>query len=430
MYPNIRGGLKLYRNGFRVLPYGEANDDWLNMDRRWSVESGQIGIPFGNRNLFGFVEVIDKESRLFEETASREGLIENKALKELKSFIEKALIKGRATIGASIELRKARQKRIIKKGDTRNIQEKIESIDENVKRLGKDIMDNAVDEMNVLLEQKEQTKKYIYSIESITAELLSLNIDIKEKIEDLAMMRVLAGLGLTIAEFVHELQQFTPSFNGNIHFLAHQNFSDKVKNVIQDMQRSFNRFKTYTSYFDKTISRNVQRELEPINIKSIINEFLDTIQADAQSLEIDLDKEFDGFDLFTCPMHPSEWSTIFFNLYTNSKKAIRKAKVKGKILIKAQEDKNKINVDFLDNGVGIKKEYEEQIFAAFFTTSQPNLNGTNDLTGTGLGLKIVKDIIDAYNGEIYVKSPTKGYSTCIHMDIPKANQQELEKYGY
>lgn len=52
-------GVRLYRNGFRVLPYGEATDDWTNVDRRWSSESGRVNVPLSNKNLFGFVEIID-----------------------------------------------------------------------------------------------------------------------------------------------------------------------------------------------------------------------------------------------------------------------------------------------------------------------------------------------------------------------------------
>lgn len=47
-----------------------------------------------------------------------------------------------------------------------------------------------------------------------------------------------------------------------------------------------------------------------------------------------------------------------------------------------------------------------------------------EMTGTGLGLKIVRDIINAYNGKIFVKEPKKGYSTTFRIEIP------WEKEGY
>lgn len=101
-------GIRLYRNGFRVLPYGEPKDDWLGLDIRYSGELGQTNIPFNNNNLFGFVEILDKEGLLFQETASREGLIENAAFEELVDFLQKSLITARGRIAEKITLIKKR----------------------------------------------------------------------------------------------------------------------------------------------------------------------------------------------------------------------------------------------------------------------------------------------------------------------------------
>jgi hypothetical protein len=98
-----QSGIRLYRNGFRVLPYGEPNNDWLSIDRRYYDDSGVTNIPFHNRSLFGFVEVIDPEGKEFQETASREGLIENDSYKELVDFVGKALDAGRQRIRFGVD---------------------------------------------------------------------------------------------------------------------------------------------------------------------------------------------------------------------------------------------------------------------------------------------------------------------------------------
>jgi len=79
-----RGGIRVYRNGFRVLPYGEREDDWLRLDE----ESARRGLlpPYRNQNFFGFVELIDPKGEIFEETASREYLIDNQGFQELIKF--------------------------------------------------------------------------------------------------------------------------------------------------------------------------------------------------------------------------------------------------------------------------------------------------------------------------------------------------------
>ena len=60
---NVAGGIRLYRNGFRVLPYGEPGDDWLSLDmstRRRSILPTHTNISF-----FGFVEIENQEQDLF-----------------------------------------------------------------------------------------------------------------------------------------------------------------------------------------------------------------------------------------------------------------------------------------------------------------------------------------------------------------------------
>ena len=181
-------------------------------------------------------------------------------------------------------------------------------------------------------------------------------------------------------------------------------------------------FTSYTSYFDKAISRNVHRELEPIELRDVVRSFEGVIKADLKRANIELASVFNGYDLFTVPMHPSEWASILFNLYTNAKKAIKRAKSKGRILIKCGYDESSVFLEFSDNGDGITKENEENIFNAFYTIASAANHTADDvtaLTGTGLGLKIIKDIIEFYNGEIYVTIPEESYKTTIRIEIPK-----------
>ena len=82
------GGIRLYRNGFRVLPYGESQNDWIGLDE--SVRKRKILPVHGNSNFFGFVE-IGRQNHNFDELSSREGLFRNEAYDELINFAYKTI---------------------------------------------------------------------------------------------------------------------------------------------------------------------------------------------------------------------------------------------------------------------------------------------------------------------------------------------------
>jgi signal transduction histidine kinase len=249
-------------------------------------------------------------------------------------------------------------------------------------------------------------------------------------IDENNMLRILAGLGLVIGEFIHEVHRFLPGFDAEISFL--KNAVKDIKGVYERVEllgTNIKSFTSYTSYFDKAISRNVIRELQPIELRDVVKDFAIVIDNNLKRANIKFEKPvFDAYDLFTTPMHPSEWASILFNLYTNSKKAIVRKKVDGKIFIHCGKDEKNVFLEFSDNGDGIPKENEDLIFNAFFTTTSAANHSGNDvesLVGTGLGLKIVKDIVEFYGGEVFVTNPPESYNTTIRIEIPK-NQKEDE----
>lgn len=417
---NEQGGIRLYRNGFRVLPYGEPNDDWLNLDRRYYNDSG-TNAPFGNRNLFGFVEIIDPKGELFEETASREGLIENESFKELSDFLHKALEAARNKLRYAVEKKKneftAYKEPTLFKEQKTTLQ-KLDELAKNVETLAS--FSTANDEITQSL--KIDTQKIFEDLKGDFIKLL----------DELGMIRVLAGLGLTIGEFTHEVVQFTPSIMGDISVLNAQSLDSNGFTSLENLKRTIQLFISYTSYFNSTVSENVSRELKVLSLDTVISDFNKIIKTDLKNLNIRLEIEEYGFDLKAVPMHTSEWTSILFNLYTNAKKAIRRAEVKGNIKFVVGKENGKVYLEFSDNGDGIPEANRQRVFLPFFTTSTPvGFDAPEDekLTGTGLGLKIVRDIITGYGGSIQLIEPEEGYSTCFRIDLPMATQKQIERYG-
>ncbi len=107
---------------------------------------------------------------------------------------------------------------------------------------------------------------------------------------------------------------------------------------------------------------------------------------------------------------PVQLSRVFQNLITN---AIKFKSEKDPIIkISLEKDNGKYHISITDNGIGIEKQYFEQIFSAF-----KRLHSRDKYEGTGIGLAICKKIIDRHEGAIHIKSESgKGSSFIIILD--------------
>lgn len=422
-----QGGIRLYRNGFRVLPYGESNNDWLGLDA--STVKRSILPVHANINFFGFVELKDNENK-FNETSSREGLLENEGLIELRNFVYRTIVT------AIIKVAEVRNVKIV--SGQKQYDGMYESVEVRIKNIAFTLeeLDKELEKESGNIEVKKRRKKKLDQVKKEIAELQKAQEEEKEQfLKERSMLRVLSSVGLTIGLFLHEVKDYILNMDNNVSFLIEKLNNDQVVlNRLTLLQSNIESFNTYTSYFDAVISQNVIRNLKPIDLKKTINTFWKTIENDLIKNNIKLDEpKIEGNYLFSCPMHPSEWSSILFNLFTNSKKAIKRSNPLGLINIECGKFENKIYLKFSDTGDGINEENRERIFEEFFTTSSPNtidnLNIQNEYTGTGLGLKIVKDIISSYRGRIFVDEPKEGFSTTISIEIPAATEKDLDKYG-
>ncbi len=411
-----KGGMRVYRNGFRVPPYGDPDDDWLGMDA--STRAREILPPHGNNNFFGFVEIIDPEGEQFEETSSREGLIENIAFGELQSFVSRVLK------ASALRVAEARGKK------------------QTAKRSGQDEPGVIVTQAYKTLEktarelvragQTEQAKALKQVSKQLQVAVATQTERTETLIEELSMLRVLASLGQTIGEFTHEVRQSLNPAQADANWLRDHLLPETPEQAVADrVSTNIRGFKTYASYFDRAVADNTSRAVEPQDVQLVIRQFLEVIGSSAQRSGIEVGMDVQGYDLYTRPMHASEWTSVLFNLFTNARKAIDRAGVKGKILLRAGRENGRAFLEFADNGDGIAPENEDRIFNAFFTTSSPaghRASEVDEAQGTGLGLKIVYDIASSYGGNVFLVSPPEGYSTCFRLEVPAASEEDLEVY--
>ncbi|WHQ75053.1 ATP-binding protein [Pantoea sp. Lij88] len=84
------GGLYVYRDGIRILPYGDSDVDFLRIEQRRSKSMSEYF--FSYRRMFGAIELTKSNNAELREKAGREGFIENKAYKQFKAILENFFI--------------------------------------------------------------------------------------------------------------------------------------------------------------------------------------------------------------------------------------------------------------------------------------------------------------------------------------------------
>lgn len=87
---NKIGGLYIYKDGIRILPYGDSDYDFLDIEKRRT--KGADYYYFSYRNMIGFIDITRERNPNLVEKAGREGFIQNKAYNQFKSILENYFI--------------------------------------------------------------------------------------------------------------------------------------------------------------------------------------------------------------------------------------------------------------------------------------------------------------------------------------------------
>ncbi len=120
---------------------------------------------------------------------------------------------------------------------------------------------------------------------------------------------------------------------------------------------------------------------------------------------IELIKEFDPVPQILC--YPDELNQVWTNIIHN---AIQAMENKGTLELHIHSNPEKITVSITDSGKGIPDEIKDRIFEPFFTSKPKG-------EGSGLGLDIVKKIIEKHNGSIQVQSKPGQTTFCIALPL-------------
>lgn len=445
-------GVKIYRDGFGIRPYGLDGEDWIGFGR--GVTSGSSWYGLRPSNVTGFVALSAEDNQELREKTDREGFIDSpysknffRLMEEVRKYTEYVLTNLRRSFTeykrqeaenlpgfippenfvpsarAISRSAKAVQPRAAKladglgntsasvKGEALRIETTPLLVSAEERKLAPVLKEAS--------EKLEQSELLLKELESLLEKLQSLEpqaIAVESKLEILNSQvqdfAELAGLGLTAEALSHE-----------IHNVA-DNLAERTKAVVNNVRKTSavtSEIFAYFEYVQSAISalrrqlghlapslRYVREQRDDI----LVWDFLEDIRSfydrrlRQHDIAILLDQPRVDLPIY---INRGKLTQIFDNLILNSEYWLRDALQKGKIdtgIIEIIIDRPYVRV--ADNGIGVDPAIERSLFQPFVTMKPKNV-------GRGLGLFIVKELLDS--------------SGCTIILLPERNQYE-RRYAF
>lgn len=186
-----------------------------------------------------------------------------------------------------------------------------------------------------------------------------------------------------------------------------------IYNKANDMDRLINELTIYSKIDNNRILYNFQR----INVSEYFEDCVDEVGLDLESKNIKLN--FDNLipDDTIVIADPEQMKRVINNIIGNSIKYMDKdlTKEQGMIEIRLLDDIDSIRIEIEDNGRGIAARDLGRIFERFYRT---DASRNSSRGGSGIGLSIVKKIIEDHGGYIWATSK-EGEGTCMHFVLRK-----------
>jgi len=193
----------------------------------------------------------------------------------------------------------------------------------------------------------------------------------------------------------HDLRSPILSLKGLIEIMNTENDMTQIRNYLELMQESLDKQDQFIKdIIDYSKNKKTKTTLSKVNLNQIIEEAIIQNQYREEFKRINISKELNIDSIYSDEL---KLKIIINNILTNAIKYSDTQKESPFIAIKTYQDKDYIYISIEDNGIGVKKEYQNKIFDMFFVTN-------NDNKGSGLGLYLVKDTIENLNGTVEITS--------------------------
>lgn len=400
-----KSGISIFRNDFRIRPYGDKGFDWLNLDSK-RVQNPSMSI--GSEQINGKIGIESEEVSGLKEKSARDGLYENSNFYTLQriadlslNLLEKERFKYRQ------KATKKKMEAIDKLFDFSHINQKMEKA---VEKAYKNLMKSPekTDEHITLLNQ-ELTKE----IKNLEKEKETEFLEIKETI---AIYQKHTTLGNVISVVLHEARKPLSWYTNRIPTIreyldnlykceelgasSHNKLSSQMEKLSDEAMRMSNFFKRLDP-----LAHNRRGRCKKTSVPKQINAIVEMFEEIAKDKGVEI--KHNSVEVLYTNIIEEDLYMALTNIVENALFWVGFSSEQSKsIEIMSYGDDDKVYIEILDNGLGISDEdLEDDIL---FTPGYSGKKRVSDDNGTGLGLAIAGEAIQRNNGKLEVIESTKG----------------------
>lgn len=372
--------IMLFRDGFRVFPYGEQEDDWLGLD---AVALGRTGYVLNKNQFIGHVRISRSRNPKLVDQTNREGLRETPESQVFEEVLHDAVAERLWSFFKDVDLRY--RKRTEDLGD---IKKEIGGLEGRAKAaLGKlrkyvprDDMETFTELEHSLREFHELSTKAQQRIEEVEA--------------DSRQMIQMAGVGLLVEMIAHELARATEGALASLEGLRGKDLPQEVKARIDTLRAEIKSVSKRLRVLDEASVPGRQRA-ETFDLLQLIEDLKEGHAAQFKRHGIEIRVKAPKGPL-RVKLVKGMLVQILENLLSNSVywmkiRADREASYRPAIDIRIDTDP--LTIRFLDNGRGIAPDHRERVFRAYWSLKEKSKR-------RGLGLFIAKSNAEDLKGSL------------------------------
>lgn len=402
-------GVYVYRNGFRVLPYGRK--DWIGFTEKSQTAANNI---YKEHTVVGYLKIDGFTSEKLEEQTNRQGFIQDEYGKNFFMIIRDFLlniifesdtkfregfskIKDKknkvATDNGKIAFTKISGFEDAKNERMREVKAEIEGLKAAISNdvLSADISQKAIDNLQDKITQYEAVEQKAIDEKKQEIYLKS------QQIEEIKEIVPLLGLGIIAESLTHEMGRIEQNIEACARdTIKFKNDSDKIIKSQRNIITQTNFLKIQLAHMESTYRKNLEKQ-EVIQLRDFLSEMYvsEDSPMSRKAIKHNIDVLVEG-DNIAVKANKGILTTIFDNIFLNSLYWVRYSEQKKYIKFVVKQSGY---IECFDSGCGVHPEIENQLFEPFRFMKED---------GRGLGLFIVKELTENMNGRVWLSDERVG----------------------